>query len=62
MLLLGEVFEGLFLQKIFLTISANVGYTPHELTSLVAPCTDKIVKNGICVFEGGENLLYNFII
>jgi len=42
-----------------------VEYTPHDLTSLVlavAPCTGKIIKNGLSVFERGETFLQNGIL
>jgi len=35
-------------------LSASVGYA-----AAVAPSTYKIFKNGLCVFERGENLLQN---
>jgi len=35
--------------------------TPTSLAAPVAPRTGKIIKNGLCVFKGGENLLQNGI-
>jgi len=33
--------------------------TPMSLAAAVAPHIGKIIKNGLCVFERGENLLQN---
>jgi len=31
------------------------------LVTAIAPCTGKIIKNGLIVFEREENLLQNFV-
>jgi len=36
--------------------------TPTSLAAAVAPCTGKIITNGLHVFERGENLLQNGIL
>jgi len=36
--------------------------TPTSLAAAVAPRTGKIIKNGLRVFEKGENLLHNGIL
>jgi len=43
------------------SLSANVVYTRHDADVALAPRTGKIIKNGLNVFERGENLLQNGI-
>jgi len=36
--------------------------TPTSLAAVVAPRTGKIIKNGLRVFQSGENMLQNGIL
>jgi len=35
--------------------------TPTSLAAVVAPRTGKIIKNGLRVFQSGENMLYKMV-